>query len=74
MSGSATINGKGHGAVPRRKISGQYAMIARQDNENLYLLYSDDRYCWSGGTAYTEAAVPLGVRADRQLWLTHRAG
>jgi predicted GH43/DUF377 family glycosyl hydrolase len=32
-----------------RKISGRYAMIARQDNENLYLLYSDDLYTWEGG-------------------------
>lgn len=24
-------------------------MIARQDNENLYLIYSDDLYMWGGG-------------------------
>ena len=32
-----------------RKIDGRYAMIGRQDNENLYLIYSDDLYCWDGG-------------------------
>ena len=24
-------------------------MIGRQDNENLYLIYSDDLYTWDGG-------------------------
>jgi predicted GH43/DUF377 family glycosyl hydrolase len=48
MSGSATHN-KGMALFPR-KIGGRYAMIARQDNESLYLLYSDDLYSWSGGT------------------------
>jgi len=33
-----------------RKIGGRYAMIARQDNENLHLLYSSDLYFWEGGT------------------------
>ena len=26
-------------------------MIARQDNENLYLIYSDDLSTWTGGLA-----------------------
>ena len=56
-----------------RKIGGKYAMIARQDNENLYLIYSDDLYHWDGGTADPQAAVPVGVRADRQLRLADRA-
>lgn len=30
-----------------RKINGRYAMISRQDNENLYLIYSDDLYTWN---------------------------
>jgi predicted GH43/DUF377 family glycosyl hydrolase len=29
-----------------RKISGQYVMLSRQDNENNYLMYSDDICCW----------------------------
>jgi transglutaminase-like putative cysteine protease len=32
-----------------RKIDGRYAMVARQNNENLYLIYSDDLYSWEGG-------------------------
>jgi predicted GH43/DUF377 family glycosyl hydrolase len=47
LSGTATRN-KGMGLFPR-KIDGRYAMIARQDNENLYLIYSDDLYNWNGG-------------------------
>ena len=35
----------------RRKISGKYAMIARQDNENLHLIYSDHLNRWDGGHA-----------------------
>lgn len=48
LSGSATRN-KGMALFPR-KIDGRYAMIARQDNENLYLIYSDDLNVWNGGT------------------------
>ncbi|ABC21727.1 glycoside hydrolase family 130 protein [Rhodospirillum rubrum] len=48
MRGAATYN-KGMALFPR-KINGRYAMIARQDNENLYLIYSDDLRRWEGGT------------------------
>ena len=41
---------KGMALFPRR-LDGKYAMIARQDNENLYLIYSDDLYSWDGGQA-----------------------
>ena len=40
LMGAAAKN-KGMALFPRR-IDGRYAMIARQDNENLYLVYSDD--------------------------------
>lgn len=49
MSGDATRN-KGMALFPRR-IDGRYAMIGRQDNENLYLLYSDTLHDWDGGAA-----------------------
>jgi predicted GH43/DUF377 family glycosyl hydrolase len=48
LEGSAARN-KGMALFPR-KINGRYAMIARQDNENLYLIYSDDLLTWNGGT------------------------
>ena len=44
-------------AEPRR-IDGRYAMIARQDNENLYLIYSDDLYSWDGGVAILKPRYP----------------
>jgi predicted GH43/DUF377 family glycosyl hydrolase len=40
LTGTATRN-KGMGLFPR-KIDGRYAMIGRQDNENLHLLFSDN--------------------------------
>lgn len=56
MSGSAVEN-KGMALFPR-KIGGRYAMIARQDNENLYLLYSDDLYNWDGGEPILKPEFP----------------
>ena len=56
MSGSAT-NNKGMALFPR-KIAGQYAMIARQDNENLYLILSDDLYNWNGGEVILKPRFP----------------
>jgi predicted GH43/DUF377 family glycosyl hydrolase len=37
---------KGMALFPE-KINGRYAMISRQDNENLFLMYSDDIYTWA---------------------------
>jgi predicted GH43/DUF377 family glycosyl hydrolase len=41
-----------------RKIDGRYAMIGRQDNENLHLIYSDDLYTWDGGQSFVRPAYP----------------
>ncbi len=56
LSGSATYN-KGMALFPRR-IGGRYAMIARQDNENLYLIYSDDLYSWEAGEVVLRPQFP----------------
>lgn len=56
LSGSAAGN-KGMALFPR-KIDGRYAMIGRQDNENLYLIYSDDLYTWEGGQAILQPEYP----------------
>jgi predicted GH43/DUF377 family glycosyl hydrolase len=56
LSGSAT-NNKGMALFPRR-IGGQYAMIARQDNESLYLIYSEDLYSWNGGEVILKPEYP----------------
>ena len=56
LGGSAARN-KGMALFPR-KIDGRYAMIARQDNENLYLIYSDDLHSWEGGRALLQPEYP----------------
>ena len=56
LQGAAARN-KGMALFPR-KIDGRYAMIARQDNENLYLIYSDDLYRWEGGQAILKPQFP----------------
>jgi len=56
LSGAAARN-KGMALFPR-KIGGKYAMIARQDNENLYLIYSDDLYRWDEGQAILKPEFP----------------
>ena len=71
LSGTAARN-KGMALFPRR-INGQYAMIARQDNENLYLDLLGRPVHLERRSGHSEAAVSLGVRADRQLRLADRA-
>jgi len=44
LNGPAVQN-KGMALFPR-KINGSYAMISRQDNENIYLMYSDHLHFW----------------------------
>ena len=45
LNGRAAQN-KGMALFPRR-IDGRYAMLSRQDDENLYLMYSDNPHFWS---------------------------
>lgn len=56
LQGAAARN-KGMALFPRR-IDGRYAMIARQDNENLHLIYSDDLYRWEGGQTLLKPRFP----------------
>jgi predicted GH43/DUF377 family glycosyl hydrolase len=56
LQGTAAQN-KGMGLFPR-KLDGKFAMIARQDNENLYLIYSDDLHVWNGGVAILKPRFP----------------
>jgi predicted GH43/DUF377 family glycosyl hydrolase len=56
LSGAAT-HGKGMALFPR-KIDGRFAMIARHENENLHLIYSDDLYTWQGGQSFLQPAYP----------------
>jgi predicted GH43/DUF377 family glycosyl hydrolase len=56
LTGSAARN-KGMALFPRR-LDGRYAMIGRQDNENLYLIYSDDLYSWEEGVVILRPQFP----------------
>jgi predicted GH43/DUF377 family glycosyl hydrolase len=56
LKGAAARN-KGMALFPRR-IDGKYAMIGRQDNENLYLIYSDNLDTWDGGLAILKPQFP----------------
>jgi predicted GH43/DUF377 family glycosyl hydrolase len=56
LKGSAAKN-KGMALFPR-KIDDRYAMISRQDNENLYLITSDDLYSWDGGQLIMRPKFP----------------
>jgi predicted GH43/DUF377 family glycosyl hydrolase len=44
LNGPAAEN-KGMAMFPR-KINGQYAMLSRQDNENIYIMFSDKVHFW----------------------------
>lgn len=56
LQGVAALN-KGMALFPRR-LDGKFAMIARHDNENLYLIRSDDLYSWEGGVAILKPRHP----------------
>lgn len=57
LNGQAVQN-KGMALFPRR-INGRYAMISRQDDENLHLMFSDNPHFWND---------PQLLRAPRQPW------
>ena len=42
----AAVRNKGMALFPRR-MGGRYAMLSRQDDENLFLMFSDSLYLWS---------------------------
>lgn len=57
LNGSAAKN-KGMALFPRR-INGNYVMLSRQDDENLYLIYSDNPHYWNN---------PQKIIAPQQSW------
>jgi predicted GH43/DUF377 family glycosyl hydrolase len=56
LNGPAAEN-KGMAIFPR-KIDGRYAMLSRQDNENIYLMYSDNIHFWNERHALLTPAFP----------------
>jgi predicted GH43/DUF377 family glycosyl hydrolase len=53
-----TVAGTKGMALFPRKIDGRYAMLGRQDNENIWYLTSDDLLTWNGGTKIVEPKWP----------------
>jgi predicted GH43/DUF377 family glycosyl hydrolase len=56
LNGPAAEN-KGMALFPR-KIRGRYAMLSRQDNENIYLMFSDNVHFWNERTLLLTPAFP----------------
>ncbi|MDP2807820.1 MAG: glycoside hydrolase family 130 protein, partial [bacterium] len=56
LNGNAALN-KGMALFPR-KINGRYAMISRQDNENLFLMYSDNIHFWHESLPLMKPSYP----------------
>jgi predicted GH43/DUF377 family glycosyl hydrolase len=56
LNGPAAQN-KGMALFPR-KINGQYAMLSRQDNENIYLMFSDNVHFWNEHQVLLKPAFP----------------
>ena len=56
LNGPAAEN-KGMAIFPR-KINGLYAMLSRQDNENIYLMFSDNVHFWNEREVLLKPAYP----------------
>jgi predicted GH43/DUF377 family glycosyl hydrolase len=56
LNGPAAEN-KGMAIFPR-KIGGLYAMLSRQDNENIYLMFSDNIHFWNDQSVLLKPAFP----------------
>ena len=56
LNGPAAEN-KGMAIFPR-KIGGRYAMLSRQDNENIYLMFSDNIHFWNERSVLLKPAFP----------------
>lgn len=56
LNGPAVRN-KGMALFPR-KIKGRYAMLGRQDNENIYVMFSDHLHFWSTTQVVLRPAFP----------------
>lgn len=53
----AAVQNKGMALFPRR-IGGKYAMLSRQDDENLFLMTSDNLHYWSRAHLLVRPAAP----------------
>ena len=72
LNGPAVQN-KGMALFPR-KINGHYAMLSRQDDENILLMFSDNIHFWQTPKAAAAARAAVGIHQDRQLRFADRDG
>ena len=63
LNGTAVQN-KGMALFPRR-IAGQYAMLSRQDDENLFIMFSDSPHYWSN---------PHMILSPSEMWESVKIG
>lgn len=63
LNGSAVQN-KGMALFPRR-VGGRYAMLSRQDDENLFIMFSDSPHHWSD---------PRIILRPKHMWETVKIG
>jgi predicted GH43/DUF377 family glycosyl hydrolase len=59
LNGPAAQN-KGMALFPR-KIDGRYAMLSRQDNENIFLMFSDNVHFWNHRMLLLKPAFPWEI-------------
>lgn len=52
------VQNKGMALFPR-KMGNQFVMLSRQDNENNYIMFSNDLFTWDEKTILTEPIYPL---------------
>lgn len=53
----AAVQNKGMALFPRQ-IGGRYAMLSRQDNENIFVMFSDDLHFWRAATLVARPTFP----------------
>ena len=58
LNGSAVRN-KGMALFPR-KINGKYVMLSRQDNENIFIMFSDNIHFWHEADLIMRPSYPWG--------------
>ena len=70
LNGPAAEN-KGMALFPR-KINGRYAMLSRQDNENIYLMFSDNVHFWNERKRAAQTCLSLGTGPAWELRIPDR--
>ena len=70
LNGPAVQN-KGMALFPRQ-INGRYAMLSRQDDENILLMYSDNIHFWQTAKLLLLAVAAVGIREDWHVRFSHR--